>query len=165
MSQEKYPKEELYNLVEFIIESNAIEGEYSRKAFVDSLAAWEFAIERKHADIGQLIRELHFIIMRNINHDVAGRIRTSGVRVGTYVAPPASALPELLNKWIVDYWDVYTEKEITQAHIDFEKVHPFVDGNGRVGRMLMNWQRVNNGLPLLVIHTGREQQEYYNWFK
>ncbi len=50
-------------------------------------------------------------------------------------------------------------------HVEYEKVHPFVDGNGRTGRMFMNWWRIKNGLPILVIHEGAEQMSYYKWFK
>ena len=54
---------------------------------------------------------------------------------------------------------------IKKLHVDFEKIHPFADGNGRVGRILMNVQMINSGLPLITIHEGIEQQEYYRWFK
>jgi len=49
-------------------------------------------------------------------------------------------------------------------HIHFEKIHPFVDGNGRMGRILMNWQRVKVGLQPLIIWAS-ERQAYYAWFK
>lgn len=49
-------------------------------------------------------------------------------------------------------------------HVEYEIIHPFVDGNGRTGRMFMNWERLKGGLPILVIHEGEEQQEYYKWF-
>ena len=54
---------------------------------------------------------------------------------------------------------------IKRWHIQFEHIHPFEDGNGRVGRILMNFQLVKKGLPILVIHEGKEQREYYKWFK
>ena len=57
------------------------------------------------------------------------------------------------------------EETIEQDHIWFEKIHPFEDGNGRTGRILMNIQRLNAGLPLLIIHEGKEQMEYYKWFQ
>jgi Fic family protein len=58
----------------------------------------------------------------------------------------------------------YNEEQIKQWHINFEHIHPFEDGNGRTGRILMNIQRLKIGLPLLIIHTGQEQQDYYKWF-
>ena len=52
-----------------------------------------------------------------------------------------------------------------RTHIDFEQLHPFEDGNGRVGRILYNIHRVTLGLPIHIIHEGEEQMEYYKWFK
>ena len=49
------------------------------------------------------------------------------------------------------------------SHIAYERIHPFIDGNGRTGRMFMNWQRLKAGLPILVIKE-KEKQEYYKWF-
>ena len=47
----------------------------------------------------------------------------------------------------------------------FVFIHPFEDGNGRVGRILMNLQMLKLKLPIMVIHEGREQQSYYRWFR
>jgi len=58
-----------------------------------------------------------------------------------------------------------TEEDIKQLHIQYEKIHPFVDGNGRTGRIFMNWQRLKRAkLPLLIIKSS-ERQSYYDWFK
>lgn len=55
-----------------------------------------------------------------------------------------------------------SEEELSK--LEFEKIHPFEDGNGRVGRMLYNINRLNAGLDLHIIHEGKEQIEYYKWF-
>lgn len=57
-----------------------------------------------------------------------------------------------------------TEEEMVQDHIAFENIHPFIDGNGRMGRILLNWQRVKADLPILIIRES-ERQEYYSWFR
>lgn len=61
------------------------------------------------------------------------------------------------------------DKEVDSAHaklvhVEFEDLHPFPDGNGRTGRILYNWHRIQLGLPVHVIHEGDEQYDYYQWF-
>ncbi|NCN51627.1 Fic family protein, partial [archaeon] len=73
-----------------------------------------------------------------------------------------------INNWIENYNSKKEEinyEKIKRLHIDFEHIHPFRDGNGRTGRILMNIQLINSNLPLKIIHQGEEQQKYYGWFK
>jgi Fic family protein len=87
---------------------------------------------------------------------------------------------EEMNQWVLNVNDivrngqheslVFLERIIKEHHIKFEHIHPFVDFNGRTGRMLMNWERLQVGLPMLIIHAdwpkvNGEQMEYYDWFK
>ena len=66
--------------------------------------------------------------------------------------------------WNNKYAHERGEEAIRQGHIDFETIHPFEDGNGRTGRMLMSWQRKKAGLEPLLIRAS-ERWEYYQWFK
>jgi DNA phosphorothioation-dependent restriction protein DptG len=61
--------------------------------------------------------------------------------------------------------DSDNERICKAYHIEFEGIHPFEDGNGRVGRILLNVHRISVGLPILIIHEGAEQMKYYEWFR
>lgn len=147
----------------FLRESNAIESEYSEQAFEDSWRAWKFIINFDELTFSRLL-EVHRVIMNKLNNRIAGRLRSCNVRVSDRKCPDYTLVSGLLNEWFVKYSKANTEGEIKKAHIEFEKIHPFEDGNGRSGRIIMNWQRLLNDLPLLIIHEGEEQKEYYTWF-
>lgn len=59
-----------------------------------------------------------------------------------------------LERWINEYFPI---EDSLLSHFVFEAIHPFIDGNGRVGRFLWAWQRLNNGsdiLPMLSFFEG-----------
>ena len=150
-------------VLEFIKESNAIENVRGQEAFDDSLSAWEYATN------GELslafICQIHQKIMNRLNPKIAGRLRTNAVYIaGECKDQNITTIIMQVQNWINKHRDATSENDIKNAHIEFEHIHPFADGNGRTGRILLNLQRVKAGLPILIIHEGEEQQEYYQWF-
>lgn len=157
--------------IDFLKESNLIESEPSDEAFNDACAAWEYAKQYKHELSLDVILKIHHTLMRRLNSKIAGKWRVNvAVTVGgKYISGESKYF---IRKKVSDWLEVCkvptglgAEEDIKRWHIAFENIHPFIDGNGRVGRILLNLQRVAVGLPILVIHTGREQQEYYQWFR
>lgn len=113
----------------------------------------------------ELILKLHNILMNAIRSD-AGIYRNHGVRiVGTYV-PTANYLkvPTLMKELVCD---MKREQKDTIAHIAnihsrFEKIHPFGDGNGRVGRLLMHAMALRANLaPVVVLQEKRRLYAAY----
>jgi len=151
------------NEISFIKESNFIEKEYSPEAIKDALYAWSFARKIVIPINQNIIQKIHQRLMRRLNEKIAGKFRTREVIIGNNVGLPSKYIDTHLNR-LCDF-KPQTEKDITQWHIKFEHIHPFEDGNGRTGRIIMNLQRLQVGLPLLIIHEGFEQYEYYRWFK
>lgn len=166
-------------LHEFIWESNAIEGVKSEEAFNDSLSAWRY-IEKlietfTEVSIPSILR-LHSEVLRRLDPRIAGSFRSVNVTVGGFRAADHEIVPERMDKWVELYSTIPTfgnastdegreviAEHIRKAHVSFEDVHPFQDGNGRVGRLILNWQRVALDLPILIIYN-KEKQEYYKWF-
>ena len=149
-------------LEEFLRESNAIEREYSEESYTDSWKAWKFLVNFDELTLSRLL-EVHRVLMLNLNKNIAGRIRRINVRIGYVKALAPERVEEKLNQLL--NWVPKTEEDIKKWHVEYETIHPFEDGNGRTGRIFMNWQRVLNDLPLLIIHEGEEQSEYYTWFR
>lgn len=162
--------------VEFLRESNAIEREYSVEALEDAKDAWAFA-KRYSGNIDfEFILQIHRQLMKTIDPDIAGNIRQQSVWVGNrkcldhnYIR---QEIDKLCHEWNILRFDLMKKSDkkwkellIQNWHIRFEKIHPFIDGNGRTGRIIMNKQRLRIGLHIKIIHTGREQIEYYEWFK
>ena len=111
----------------------------------------------------ELILKLHSILMNSIKSD-AGFYRGHGVRiVGTNV-PTANCLKvPILMKQIVQDISCRSKDIIlhaTKIHSRFEQIHPFSDGNGRTGRLLLNAMLLKNHLPPAVIK--QEKKRIYN---
>jgi Fic family protein len=112
---------------------------------------------------------LHQMLIGNINDDIAGRFRKIGeyVRVGAYIAPAPEHIDKAIEDIIVEYTsehDTYFVDKIAKFHLDFENLHPFNDGNGRIGRVLINYKLQRLGFPNLIIRD-KEKQKYYDGFK
>ena len=111
----------------------------------------------------------HQMLIGNINDDIAGRFRKIGeyVRVGAYIAPAPEHIEKAIEEIIIEYTsehDTYFVDKIAKFHLDFENLHPFNDGNGRIGRVLINYQLQRLGFPNLIIRD-KEKQKYYDGFK
>ncbi len=163
--------------IEFLKESNKIEGETSKEALEDAKHAWNFAKRHRHNKVDiDFIKKIHFELMNRLNPRIAGKIREVPVYIGGECRSQSKeeiihCFNELINSWNDKKGKLKTmrkqdkENFMKKWHILYEICHGWSDGNGRTGRILMNIQRLELGLPLLIIHEGKEQQEYYKWFK
>ena len=112
---------------------------------------------------------LHQMLMGVIDDAIAGRFRRQGeyVRVGTHIAPAPERVEPMVDDVLVEYssdLDSYFLDKIARFHLDFETVHPFCDGNGRIGRVILNVQLLRLGLPGLVIRNS-DKDVYYRAFR
>lgn len=112
---------------------------------------------------------LHKMLISNIRDDIAGRFREKNefVRVGNYIAPNPQEIIERLKKMLSEYnatSQINIIKRIAKFHLVFESIHPFCDGNGRIGRVLNNYLLIREGfVPINVKFIDRKK--YYQAFK
>jgi Fic family protein len=110
----------------------------------------------------KLLLKWHENIFRETKPDIAGRFRNYLVRVGPYIAPDWREIEKLLEQLIifVNKSSLNSVELAAKAHYMFEKIHPFGDGNGRIGRLLMNFILWKNGYPMLIIEYKRRASYY-----
>jgi Fic family protein len=112
---------------------------------------------------------LHKMLLGNINSDIAGRFRkpTEWVRVGNYIAANPNDIEALLDDMLISLKKNPEEtiiKRIARLHLAFEHIHPFCDGNGRIGRVLNNFVLLREDyVPINIAFTNRA--DYYDAFK
>ena len=110
------------------------------------------------------IKNIHNLILKNIDGNNAGRYRTENVIISgaKHIPPSFLNLDEEMKsliKWYNEDNSHPTEKS-TKLHSIFVKIHPFIDGNGRTARLLLNFELMKNGyLPVVIKKENR--LDYY----
>jgi len=113
----------------------------------------------------EMILLLHCMLLTGIDDSFAGRFRSQGeyVKVANHIAAAPEQVAELIYKALVDYnssLDSSLIERIARFHLEFEYIHPFCDGNGRIGRVIINYQLERNGFPPVIIRD-IEKAAYY----
>jgi Fic family protein len=129
----------------------------------------------------RLIREIHQILMQGVRgeHMMPGEVRRSQNWIGRpgatleearYVPPPPNEMHHCLTeleRFIHAEWDLPPLLRIGMIHYQFEAIHPFLDGNGRIGRLLVTfllvaWDLLSQPLLNLSHYIEINRQEYYD---
>lgn len=116
-----------------------------------------------------LIRELHRTLLAGISNDIAGRYRSGKewVRIGAHVGANPTFVPGLMSELVDNHYkdqESYLLDKIAYFHAEFETIHPFNDGNGRIGRVLINQQLATAGYPPIIIQNKSKFTDYYPLF-
>lgn len=112
------------------------------------------------------IKSLHQLILKNIDDKNAGTYRNSNVTIaGADHLPPDYALVQQEMDAFIEWYNgaaqrMHAVERAARVHCDFVKIHPFVDGNGRTARLMMNLELMKSGFPATVLSVAR-RLEYY----
>jgi len=133
----------------------------------------------------ELVQNWHWNIFKETKPDIVGKTRRHGVRItGSRFVPPSPVeLQHLLDDFFGWYRRTRTKTNPVElaglVHLRFVTIHPFSDGNGRIGRLMMNFVLHKNGCPMLNIeYKGRttyysslersqlreDERPFMNWF-
>ncbi|MDD3262328.1 MAG: Fic family protein [Candidatus Absconditabacteria bacterium] len=116
----------------------------------------------------ELILSLHKTLLTDIENKIAGRFRCGKerVKVGGHIGANPAFVHELMNDLVNTYNnnDLYFLDNIAYFHAEFETIHPFCDGNGRIGRVLINQQLMKLGYPPISIPNKNKKSDYYPLF-
>jgi len=110
-----------------------------------------------------LILKWHEQIFQETKPDIAGKFRDYLVRVCEHIAPDWQDVKRLMKELIIFYDENKKMNAVelsARMHYKFEKIHPFGDGNGRIGRLIMNQILWQNGYPLLIIEYTKRKPYY-----
>lgn len=113
-----------------------------------------------------IILLLHKMLITNIRDDVAGRFRKENemVQVGGHIGLPPEFIESRIQEILINYNSeikIPFTHRIAQLHTEFESIHPFIDGNGRIGRVINNYLLIREGFPPIIVRN-KEKDTYYS---
>ena len=112
------------------------------------------------------IKSIHSLILKNIDNDNAGKYRQHNVIISGAEHRPVTAIdvPSKMQEFITwyktDAMQIHPVERAARVHVDFVGIHPFVDGNGRTSRLLMNLELMKSGFPPAVLKV-EDRLAYY----
>ncbi len=112
------------------------------------------------------IKSIHALVLKNIDHENAGKYRSINVLISGAQHRPCDhfQVSEKMEKFI-DWYNtdgqiLHPIERAARVHADFVGIHPFIDGNGRTSRLLMNLELMKSGFPPVIIRV-ENRLDYY----
>lgn len=114
----------------------------------------------------RFLKRINEVINRNIKETEGFRRVQVFIQGSEHIPPEPEKIPNLMMYYIYNYnndkQEVFTK--IAKYHIEFEQIHPFEDGNGRTGRLIINYELIKNNLPPVVINK-EDRVRYFEFLR
>lgn len=113
----------------------------------------------------ELIKEIAVRINKNIDEIDGYRKEQVFIRGAEHIPPEPAYVPQLIQELLYNYRKNDTEDifyKLAEFHVGFERIHPFKDGNGRTGRVLLSKEFMKNGYPPFIIPL-EDRAKYMNF--
>ena len=159
-----------------VIDYDEVRSNHTYSEYTDAKNAY-YAIRKMLLPFAKKTIDEEWIKQANgyIRH-MQGEYRETSVYIGNlseavYYPPDPQDVPTLMENWLRETnIEAATVKEIFEkiaaSHVRFERIHPFSDGNGRTGRMIINQQLINSGfLPVSIPPTGKYREAFRRYDK
>ena len=124
--------------------------------------ALEYMLEHYKEPLSQEhILKMHGLLTKGlVSPKYRGAYRDVPVWIGGHEAMLAIAIRPAMEDLVIQSVKAKTDVDCWGVHHEFETIHPFIDGNGRTGRLILNWMRLHNGLGFRIIDIS-ERWTYY----
>ncbi|SDH78157.1 Fic family protein [Desulfosporosinus hippei] len=114
----------------------------------------------------KVIKDIHSLVLMDNRADRGIYRRVPVTIMGAVHTPPQPyLLPTRMEQLIIKYQGCFSHvvERVSQFHLEFEAIHPFIDGNGRTGRLLLNLELMKEGYPPINIKFS-DRKRYYDCF-
>ena len=153
-----------------VLEGITIGGKTLREHFevinhAEAVLYIENMVKNKEALSEYTIKSINNLILKNIDNDNAGRYRTQNVIISgaEYIPPNHILVKEKMEEFISWYQkceNMHPVLNTAKVHVDFVGIHPFIDGNGRVSRLIMNLELLKSGYQAVNIRNDKKLGYY-----
>ncbi len=133
---------------------------------IDAILYMEDIIKNNESLSERQIKNIHNLILKGIDDENAGRYRKEKVVISgaEHLPPEPIRVQEQMGK-LIEWYNrdgekLHTVERAAVLHTDLVKIHPFIDGNGRTARVLLNFELMKNGYPIIIIRN-EDRVKYY----
>lgn len=153
----------------YIHESNLIESIDDPAYDKQGMIAWNYLKKQSELNFSVImkVQKTITLLQDDLQPHQRGYSRSTSkvnVFIGGHIAPSWWLVDDMLNNWLLDIKENWQTLDPIEMHLRFEHIHPFADGNGRTGRMLLWWHEIKLEQKPTLFLNSEKYDKYYPLF-